>query len=90
MVAFANLAQLHFIDKEVSHPLRDAVNESFPNLVGLVTRVKERAFPDWEEICAPMEAPPAKPKEVTTTRRVHDPHLHLIQTIWLSHVNLAV
>lgn len=66
VVAFANLAQLHFIDKEVSHPLRDAINESYPNLVGLVTRVKERAFADWDEICAPVEAPQAKPKEVST------------------------
>lgn len=65
VVAFANLAQLHFIDKEVSHPLRDALNDSYPNLVGLVTRVKERAFADWDEICAPIEVPQAKPKEVS-------------------------
>lgn len=66
MVAFANLAQLHFIDKEVQHALRDALNDSFPNLVGLVSRLKERAFPDWEEICAPEVPPPPAKKEKET------------------------
>ncbi|KAJ0183903.1 hypothetical protein K1T71_000326 [Dendrolimus kikuchii] len=65
IVAFSNLAQLHFINKEVSHPLRDAINDSFPNLVGLVSRIKERAYPDWEEICTAIDsnAQPAKSKE---------------------------
>lgn len=66
MVAFANLAQLHFIDKEVQHALRDSLNDSFPNLVGLVSRLKERAFPDWEEICAPEVPPPPAKKEKET------------------------
>ncbi|XP_059055349.1 failed axon connections-like [Achroia grisella] len=51
MVTFLNLAQLHFIDKNVPHPLRDALNESFPNLVGLVSRIKDHAFEYWDEIC---------------------------------------
>ncbi|XP_041987320.1 failed axon connections [Aricia agestis] len=59
VVAFANLAQLHFIDKAVTHELRDAL-DSFPNLAGLVARVKERAYPDWEELCAAEPAPPKK------------------------------
>ncbi|XP_023938725.1 failed axon connections [Bicyclus anynana] len=63
VVAFANLAQLHFIDKDVQHALRDSLNESFPNLVGLVSRLKERAFPDWEELCAPEVPPPPAKKE---------------------------
>ncbi|KPJ09246.1 Uncharacterized protein C6orf168 [Papilio machaon] len=65
VVAFANLAQLHFIDKEVQHPLRDTMQESYPNLVGLVTRVKERAFPDWDDICRTldMNAHLPKPKD---------------------------
>ncbi|KAL4717611.1 hypothetical protein ACJJTC_000760 [Scirpophaga incertulas] len=55
VVAFSNLAQLQFVDKSVVHPLRDAMNESFPNLVGLVSRMKERAFADWDEVCASAE-----------------------------------
>lgn len=55
VVAFANLAQLHFIDKDVQHALRDALAESFPNLVGLVTRIKERAYPDWDELWSSTE-----------------------------------
>ncbi|XP_045530859.1 failed axon connections [Pieris brassicae] len=71
VVAFANLAQLHFIDKEVPHLLRDAMNESFPNLVGLVSRIKERAYPDWDEICVSEVAPPAK-KEAKETKEGTD------------------
>ncbi|RVE51533.1 hypothetical protein evm_003803 [Chilo suppressalis] len=71
VVAFSNLAQLQFLDKEVAHPLRDAMNESFPNLVGLVSRIKERAFHDWEEICATLDLNahlPKPPKEVKETK----------------------
>lgn len=63
MVAFANLAQLHFIDKEVEHQLRDAMNESFPNLVGLVSRIKERVFPDWDDICTTLDLNAHIPKK---------------------------
>ncbi|CAK1555011.1 unnamed protein product [Leptosia nina] len=69
VVAFANLAQLHFIDKDVPHLLRDAMNDSFPNLVGLVSRIKERAYPDWDEICASSEAvAPASKKDAKETK----------------------
>lgn len=71
VVAFANLAQVHFIDKEVAHPLRDGMNESFPNLVGLVSRIKERAFNDWDDICNTLDlnAPLPKPvKELKETK----------------------
>lgn len=54
-MAFANLAQLHFIDKEVEHPLRDAMNDTFPNLVGLVSRIKDCAYQDWEDICTTLD-----------------------------------
>ncbi|KOB79321.1 Failed axon connections protein [Operophtera brumata] len=78
VVAFANLAQLHFVDKEVQHALRDVMHESFPNLAGLVARVRERAFPDWGELCAPVDPAPAKPKEVTSLYDTYD--LPQIQT----------
>lgn len=42
VVAFANLAQVYFIDKEVNYPLRDYMQENCANLVGLVNRIKER------------------------------------------------
>lgn len=68
VVAFSNLAQLHFIDKEVAHPLRDAMNESFPNLVGLVSRIKERAFQDWDDICSTLDLNAHLPKPVKETK----------------------
>ncbi|CAG9857309.1 unnamed protein product [Phyllotreta striolata] len=67
VVVFANLAQIYFIDKEVSYPLRDFMTESCANLVGLVNRMKERCFPDWEEICTNLDLnahlPKPKPEE---------------------------
>jgi predicted ATP-dependent Lon-type protease len=42
IVAFASLAQVYFIDKEVQYSLRDYMQESCPNLVGHVNRMKER------------------------------------------------
>lgn len=42
VVSFANLAQIYFVDKEVSFPLRDYMQESCANLAGLVNRMKEK------------------------------------------------
>lgn len=42
VVSFANLAQIYFVDKEVSFPLRDFMQESCANLAGLVNRMKEK------------------------------------------------
>lgn len=64
MVAFAHLAQLSFMDKEVSHPLRDAIDDH-QNLLGLVSRIKERAYvADWEEMCASLDINTHLPKPV--------------------------
>jgi len=69
VVAFANLAQIYFVDKEVSFPLRDYMQESCANLVGLVNRMKEKCFPDWEDICTTLDLnshlpkPPPEDKE---------------------------
>lgn len=62
VVAFANLAQIYFIDKEVSYSLRDYMTEHCPNLVGLVNRMKERCFPDWDDICATLDLNSHLPK----------------------------
>ncbi|KAL0851986.1 hypothetical protein ABMA28_000260 [Loxostege sticticalis] len=72
VVAFSNLAQLQFIDKDVAHPLRDAMNESFPNLVGLVSRIKERAFTDWDEICATLDLNAHLPKPAKETKETKE------------------
>jgi len=69
VVAFANLAQIYFVDKEVSFPLRDYMTETCTNLVGLVNRMKEKCFPDWEDICTTLDLnshlpkPPPEEKE---------------------------
>lgn len=67
VVAFANLAQVAFMDKEVSYSLRDWMSENCNNLVEFCNRVKERAFPDWEEMCSNLDLnshlPKPPPKE---------------------------
>lgn len=81
VVAFANLAQIYFIDKEISYPLRDYMSEHCANLVGHVNRMKERCFPDWEDICTTLDLnshlpkPPAddaKDKEGTKDEKESD------------------
>ncbi|XP_044756704.1 failed axon connections isoform X1 [Coccinella septempunctata] len=62
VVVFAHLAQIYFIDKEVTYPLRDYMTESCANLVGLVNRMKDRCFPDWDEICTNLDLNSHLPK----------------------------
>lgn len=62
VVAFANLAQIHFVDKEVSYPLRDWMEEHCSNLIGHINRMKERCFPDWEEMSATLDLNTHLPK----------------------------
>ncbi|KAL3285139.1 hypothetical protein HHI36_019261 [Cryptolaemus montrouzieri] len=62
VVVFAHLAQIYFIDKEVAYPLRDYMTESCPNLVGLVNRMKDRCFSDWDEICTNLDLNSHLPK----------------------------
>lgn len=62
VVAFANLAQVAFMDKEVSYSLRDWMTENCANLVEFCNRVKERAFPDWEEMCTTLDLNSHLPK----------------------------
>jgi len=62
VVAFASLAQIYFIDKEVKFSLRDYMQESCPNLVGHVNRMKEMCFPDWEDICKTLDLNAHLPK----------------------------
>jgi hypothetical protein len=66
VVAFASLAQIYFNDKEVLYCLRDYMPESCPNLVEHVNRMKEKFFPDWEDMCKTLDlnaSPPKPPPE---------------------------
>merc|ERR1712142_1022034 len=67
VVAFANLARVAFMDKEVSYALRDWMVENCANLVDFCNRVKDRAFPDWNEMCENLDLnshlPKPPPKE---------------------------
>ncbi|KAL9904416.1 failed axon connections isoform X2 [Glossina fuscipes] len=55
VVAFAVLSQLHFLSKDVPYTLRDFMAEKCLNLVGHVSRMKDRCFPDWDEICTKLD-----------------------------------
>ncbi|XP_015592454.1 failed axon connections [Cephus cinctus] len=68
VVAFAHLAQILYIEKDVPYSVRDYMQESCPNLVGHCSRMKERCYPDWEEISDTLEMnthlpKPEKPEE---------------------------
>ncbi|KAI4501201.1 hypothetical protein M0802_003574 [Mischocyttarus mexicanus] len=62
VVAFAHLAQILYIDKETPYNLRDYMLENCPNLVGHSSRMKERCFPDWEEISTTLDINTHLPK----------------------------
>ncbi|XP_031630726.1 failed axon connections isoform X2 [Contarinia nasturtii] len=62
VVSFAVLSQFNFISKEVNFPLRDYITEICPNLIGHVSRIKERCFPDWDEICSKLDLNAHLPK----------------------------
>lgn len=62
VVAFAHLAQILYIDKETSYSLRDYMQENCPNLVGHCSRMKERCFPDWDQICSTLDMNTHLPK----------------------------
>ncbi|KAK2584002.1 hypothetical protein KPH14_006461 [Odynerus spinipes] len=64
VVAFAHLAQILYIDKETPFNLRDYMVENCPNLVGHCSRMKERCFPDWDEICSTLDLNTHLPKPV--------------------------
>ncbi|XP_076278784.1 failed axon connections isoform X2 [Lasioglossum baleicum] len=62
VVAFAHLAQILYIDKDTAYSLRDYMQENCPNLVGHCSRMKERCFPDWDEICSTLDMNTHLPK----------------------------
>ncbi|XP_046635157.1 failed axon connections-like [Daphnia pulicaria] len=64
VVVFANVAQLTVIDKDVAHPLRDWVMEDGKNLVQHFERIKEKYYPDWQEMCDTLDMNTHIPKPV--------------------------
>ncbi|XP_014208066.1 failed axon connections isoform X3 [Copidosoma floridanum] len=69
VVAFANLAQILYIDRETPFSLRDYMQENCPNLVGHCSRMKERCFPDWDEICSTLDMNTHLPKPEKTEEK---------------------
>ncbi|KAF7990409.1 hypothetical protein HCN44_000214 [Aphidius gifuensis] len=66
VVAFSLLAQILYIEKSTPYSLRDYMETNCPNLVGHCSRMKERCFPDWEEMCNTLDMNthlPKPPKE---------------------------
>lgn len=64
VVAFSNIAQLVAVDKEVAHPLRDWLLENAQNLVQHFEKMKEKYYPDWEEMCRTLDMNTHIPKPV--------------------------
>lgn len=55
VVAFAHLSQIAHVDKCVEYDLRDWMSENCPNLMGLLERIRERCYPDWEKITTTLK-----------------------------------
>lgn len=64
VVVFANVAQLAVIDKEVAHPLRDWLVDDAKNLVQHFDKIKDKYFPDWQEMCQTLDLNTHLPKPV--------------------------
>lgn len=55
IVAFSHLSQIAYVDKCVDYDLRDWMHESCPNLIGFLSRMKDRCFPDWDDILSSLK-----------------------------------
>jgi len=64
VVVFSNIAQLTVVDKEVKHELRDWLLENGQNLVQHFEKIKEKYYPDWQEMCDTLEMNTHIPKPV--------------------------
>lgn len=62
VVVFATTAQIYFISDDAKYALKEYMVEHCANLVGHVSRIKERCYPDWDEICNNLELNPHLPK----------------------------
>lgn len=73
VVAFANLAQLVYMDPEVTYSLREWLMENCANLKGFCERLKERAFPDWDEMCSSLDLNSHLPKPPPEEEKKEEP-----------------
>lgn len=64
LVVFSNTAQLVVVEKEVSHPIRDWFMENCKNLVAHFEKIKEKYYPDWQEMCDTLDMNTHIPKPV--------------------------
>jgi len=55
IIAFANLSQIANVDKCVEYDLRDWMEQNCPNLMGLLARIRERCYPDWDAILSTLK-----------------------------------
>lgn len=62
VVVFSSTAQIYFISDDAKYALKEFMVEQCANLVGHVSRIKERCYPDWDEICNNLELNPHLPK----------------------------
>jgi glutathione S-transferase len=54
IVAFAHLSQIANVEV-VEYDLRDWMKENCPNLMGLLERLRNRCYPDWEKITSTLK-----------------------------------
>jgi len=64
LVVFSNVAQLVVVDKEVAHPLQEWLSEHGKNLIQHFERIKEKYYPDWDEMCKTLDMNTHLPKPV--------------------------
>lgn len=62
VVVFSNIAQFVVVDKDVAHPFRDYIHQNCQNLLKHFERIKERYYPDWEEMCKTLDMNTHLPK----------------------------
>jgi len=62
VVVFSSTAQIYFISDDAKYALKEFMVEQCANLVGHVSRIKERCYSDWDEICNNLELNPHLPK----------------------------
>lgn len=65
IVVFSQVAQLVVLEKEAAHPLQAWILENGKNLLTHFERMKDRFFPDWQEMCTTLDMNTHIPKPVT-------------------------
>ncbi|CAG0915680.1 unnamed protein product [Notodromas monacha] len=63
VVAFSVLSQFVCFDPEVEFPLRTWIEQNTPNVISFVDRMKEKCFPDWEDMLKNLDLNSHLPKE---------------------------